>query len=344
MPAMRLRGSAGSRRDGFNMRRLLVLIVGILATWLGPATPAMAAATAPTNLEIVYVYAYDGHHHTLVPTYTTTERGPPRSSDRCTTTYGAVDRWLHGASARQDEPTPRVATTYDEPTKLVQVAQATGTTKGQAQVVCADTSSLASGRVAANGGIRALPSGPKIAAEWGADTYRHGGLMSTIEHVNYRHAYGSGFSGVSRYAEGTSVRDIKGYVDYVLRNGSVTDRGMIGNVGRTIGTDAAGNPVTGLEIIVRDGHDQDRLPCGGAVMTLPPLQDFINHEADDFVRSELLSAIDQLKTGQRYFTYNTFNVLLDADAQLATVEDELDVERAETVALDAFAELLRGPT
>jgi len=84
--------------------------------------------------------------------------------------------------------------------------------------------------------------------------------MSTIEHINYRHAYGSGFSGVSRYAEGTSVRDIKGYVDYVLRNGTLTDRGMIGNVGRTIGTDAAGSPVSGLEIIVRDGMIKTAFP------------------------------------------------------------------------------------
>lgn len=79
-------------------------------------------------------------------------------------------------------------------------------------------------------------------------------------------------------------------------------------------------------------------------MTLPPLQDFMIHEADDFVRSELISAIDELDTGQRYFTYNTFNVLLDADSQVATVEDELDVDRSESVALEAFAELLRGPT
>jgi hypothetical protein len=86
--------------------------------------------------------------------------------------------------------------------------------------------------------------------------------MSTIEHINYRHAYNSGFSGVSRYAEGTSVRDIKGYFDYVLRNGSVTDRGMIGDVGRTIGFDRAGNPVTGLEIIVRDGMIKTAYPVG----------------------------------------------------------------------------------
>jgi hypothetical protein len=115
---------------------------------------------------------------------------------------------------------------------------------------------------AANSGIRALPSGPKITAQWGADTYRHGGLMSTIEHINNRHAYNSGFQGVSRYAQGTSARDIKGYVDYVLRNGTVTGRGMIGNIGRTIGYDRTGNPVSGLEIIVRDGMIKTAYPVG----------------------------------------------------------------------------------
>ncbi len=49
-------------------------------------------------------------------------------------------------------------------------------------------------------------------------------------------------------------------MDYVLRNGSVTNQGMIGDVGRTIGTDPAGNPVTGLEIIVRDGVIKTAFP------------------------------------------------------------------------------------
>ncbi|GAB3152930.1 hypothetical protein GCM10027258_54840 [Amycolatopsis stemonae] len=78
-------------------------------------------------------------------------------------------------------------------------------------------------------------------------------------------------------------------------------------------------------------------------MTLPLLKDFLVREADDFVRAELLGVIDQLR-GQRYFTYDTFNVFLDADAQLATVEDELDTERSETVPLGAFADLLRSAT
>ncbi len=77
--------------------------------------------------------------------------------------------------------------------------------------------------------------------------------MSTIEHIIYRHAYNSGFSNVSRFAAGTSARQIKSYVDEALRVGTVTDQGVIANLGRTIGTDQAGNAVTGIEVIVRDG-------------------------------------------------------------------------------------------
>lgn len=77
-------------------------------------------------------------------------------------------------------------------------------------------------------------------------------------------------------------------------------------------------------------------------MTRAPLEDFLIHEANDFVRSELLGAIDRLATGQRYFTFNTFNVMLDADAQIATVEDELDIERSETAPLVEFVRRLRG--
>ena len=105
-----------------------------------------------------------------------------------------------------------------------------------------------------------VAAAPKIAAAWGASVYRHGGLMSAIEHINYRHAFGSGFSGVSRFAEGASVSDVKGYVDYVLRNGTITDRGMIGDVGKVIGTDVAGNPVSGLEVIVRYGMIKTAFP------------------------------------------------------------------------------------
>ena len=81
-------------------------------------------------------------------------------------------------------------------------------------------------------------------------------------------------------------------------------------------------------------------------MMRPPLDEFLAGEVDEFVRSELLAAIEQLDVGQRYFTYNAFNVLLDGDASTATVEDELDVNRQSTLGLDEFRNLLvaRGAT
>ena len=58
---------------------------------------------------------------------------------------------------------------------------------------------------------------PQIQAHWGVNTYRHGGQMSSIEHINYRHGFNSGFPNVSRFSQGTSVRSIKSYVDDALR-------------------------------------------------------------------------------------------------------------------------------
>lgn len=77
-------------------------------------------------------------------------------------------------------------------------------------------------------------------------------------------------------------------------------------------------------------------------MIRPPLDEFLTGEVDDIVRSELLSAIEQLDIGQRYLTYNAFNVLLDGEAYTATVEDELDVNRQTTVGMDEFRALLLG--
>jgi hypothetical protein len=77
-------------------------------------------------------------------------------------------------------------------------------------------------------------------------------------------------------------------------------------------------------------------------MRQPPLDEFLASELNDFIRAQLHTAIEQLQTGRRYFTYNTFNVLLDAEADTATIEDELDVDRQSEVALEEFRSLLRA--
>ena len=233
------------------VRLLTSLVMSLLGLVLAvPTAVALAEPPSPAN----------GHRLISVqaaPSRAAAERGQP-------STWDAVLSAARGASARPDGGQSN--TIYDDPALFSSADNATAhiarVQAAWASNLMGPLSSLHRTTVAANGGIRALPSGPKITAQWGADTYRHGGLMSTIEHINYRHAYNSGFQGVSRYAQGTSARDIKGYVDYVLRNGTVTDRGMIGNVGRTIGYDRAGNPVSGLEIIVRDGMIKTAFPVG----------------------------------------------------------------------------------
>ncbi len=70
------------------------------------------------------------------------------------------------------------------------------------------------------------------------------------------------------------------------------------------------------------------------------LEEFLKCEVDDYIRTQLRDAAANLTTGSRYFTYNAFNVRLDADSGTATIEDELVVDREATLGLNAFLLLL----
>lgn len=120
-------------------------------------------------------------------------------------------------------------------------------------------------RLAAGGAARALPGARQIEAAWGASTYRHGGLMTGMEHIMYRHSAGSGFANVSRYAQGTTARNIVGYVDDALRYGTVSPNGpgaymVEHNLGRAIGTNIAGEAASSIRVFVRDGVIQTAFP------------------------------------------------------------------------------------
>lgn len=75
-------------------------------------------------------------------------------------------------------------------------------------------------------------------------------------------------------------------------------------------------------------------------MSSSPLEEFLTLELDGYIRSELLAALTTPATGQRYFTYNAFNILLNADASTATVEDELDAKRQSVLDLHQSGTLL----
>jgi hypothetical protein len=113
--------------------------------------------------------------------------------------------------------------------------------------------------------IKALPAPRQIDASWSASTYNKGGLMTGIEHVFYRHGPDSGFADVSKFSQGTSVKNISSYVDSALRYGNVTPNGPSGhvieyNTGKVIGTSVSGAPTSTIKINVRDGIIKTAFP------------------------------------------------------------------------------------
>jgi hypothetical protein len=115
----------------------------------------------------------------------------------------------------------------------------------------------------ASGGERPAP--PQLQANWGTlNHYRHGGLMTAIEHINYRHGFDADLKNVGRFAKETSIRNIQSYVDDALRYGQVTvieDGFRIEhNLGQIVGTDAAGNATSNIRVFVRGGNIQTAFP------------------------------------------------------------------------------------
>jgi RHS repeat-associated protein len=111
----------------------------------------------------------------------------------------------------------------------------------------------------------AAPAARQIEAAWSVSKYRHGGLMSGMEHIMYRHSAKSGFANVSRFAEGTTARNVVGYVDDALRHGTVKQTGASAftiehNLGRAIGTNIAGESAISIRVFVRDGVIQTAFP------------------------------------------------------------------------------------
>ena len=96
-------------------------------------------------------------------------------------------------------------------------------------------------------------------AQWGAGYYRHGGLMTTVEHIMYRHAWENSWSQpVSRFLRGTTARDIVGYVEQALSQGQWIAKGseryqVRFRFGRAIGVDIHGNLTNTIEVWVQNG-------------------------------------------------------------------------------------------
>lgn len=106
--------------------------------------------------------------------------------------------------------------------------------------------------------LLALQGPRQVAAHWSAGWYKHGGFMTGVEHIFYRHGFKSAWTDASKFAQGMRLRDLAALVDRALRYGKVTRLRGNGyqidyNFMRAIGTDLAGNPTNTIRVIVRDG-------------------------------------------------------------------------------------------
>lgn len=84
-------GNSRARVSAFVAAFLATVGLLILGGGIASATGQQAAGAVPT-------YAYDGDHHSALPTYTRQERGPPGTYDHAAA-YDAVGRRPHGARA-----------------------------------------------------------------------------------------------------------------------------------------------------------------------------------------------------------------------------------------------------
>lgn len=69
---------------------------------------------------------------------------------------------------------------------------------------------------------------------------------------------------------------------------------------------------------------------------------FLREEADGYVRRRLLEAANRRTSGSEYFTFNAFNVNMNFDEKIVTVEDEFDADSEETIAIEEFLAALAG--
>lgn len=66
--------------------------------------------------------------------------------------------------------------------------------------------------------------------------------------------------------------------------------------------------------------------------------EFLENELDEYVREVLLRELDAGHAA--YLTFNIFNVRIDPDLALVTIEDELDPDREESLEVAEFRSMV----
>jgi hypothetical protein len=101
------------------------------------------------------------------------------------------------------------------------------------------------------------PEAPSSAAGSGQNllTFSPTVEKAGLEHILRRHSFNTGAENVSRFSQGTGHIEIKGLINEASQSGAAWQvqggrRVLNANMGRVIGTDQAGNAVSGLRVVV----------------------------------------------------------------------------------------------
>lgn len=149
-----------------------------------------------------------------------------------------------------------------------------------------------------------------VNASWGKlFNYRHGGQMSAIEHIVYRHSYSSGFANVSRFSQGTSPKMIKEYVEAAIKYGKLIQGGFEYNFGRVIGTGQTGQRLLPYVFIsVMTGYELHFLfSINKDCLRMVTLEAFIREEVNNHIREVILASIEQGKNQNKSKDELVFN-------------------------------------
>ncbi len=99
----------------------------------------------------------------------------------------------------------------------------------------------------------------------GTRSYQTGGEMTAFEHIVLRHGSETAAETVSKFKPGTTPEQIRALVDEAWNSGEWVAKhnnksSIIYDTGQVVGTDKAGNAVTFIEVLVKDGKIKSAYP------------------------------------------------------------------------------------
>ncbi len=221
--------------------RVLAAAVGLLL----PVLPAeIHAVETPAA---VAIYAYDGHHHSALPSHTMQERGPPGTYDQATA-YDAVGYRSHSPSAHPEgAPTP-TAYTYNDPAEFAEISGSVVPASGAAPGTRRTLSPSTRTGVAAKSGVNLGPGVVTRKINWrpnAADP--NWGLTGT--HMN-KHMFGNSKYSLSKIDPDGNADIWRGYMqDLASRpHTGTTTNGMLDIVGTFPRAGGGGNFQFGIRL------------------------------------------------------------------------------------------------